>query len=450
MRNHCSCKEVVSITEKLAKDTFTMDRITERGSADYDLTEADYIAGEERLAELLQQVQKNYSEEAAALALDHWNRIQHPLHGLGLLEDALVQIAGLVHSEKIHLEKKAVVIFCADNGVTEEHVTQTGSYVTGVVARNLALGTTSVCRMAQKAGVDVIPVDMGIKDFPGVEGVLNRRIGNGTGNLLHECAMSREDAVKAILTGIDIASELKSLGYNLLGAGEMGIGNTTTAAACTCVLLGADPALVTGKGAGLSDEGLRHKIAVVNGAIRKNGFAETIATNDTIKASRKETVEVFRKEMIEVSGKDVIEASRKGTVEASRKGTVEDSRKETVEVLRRLGGYDILGMCGLFLGGLIHQIPVLIDGAVSSVAALAAARMCPDSLNAMLASHVSSEPAGSMLLKAMGKEPLITARMHLGEGTGSVLAMPLLDMALSVYDSSDTFEEGGVEAYRPL
>ena len=346
--------------------------------------------------------------EYRTLALERWNQVQHPLHGLGLLEDAVVQIAGLIQSADVRLDKKAVVVFCADNGVTAENVTQADSSVTAVVAHYLAKGRTSVCRMACLAGVDVIPVDLGIRDFQTEEGVLDRRIANGSKDILYGPAMTREEALRAILTGIDLAGELKDLGYQILAAGEMGIGNTTTSAACCSVLLGYDPGQVTGKGAGLSDAGLAHKIVVVREAIRNNGLTWEKRSDDPANDA------------------------------------------DTIEVLRRVGGFDILGMCGMYLGGLIHGIPVIIDGFVSSIAALAAFRLCPDCADAMLASHVSSEPAARLILDAIGKPPLITGELHLGEGTGAVLVMPMLDMALAVYREGYTFAEGGIEPYRPL
>lgn len=344
-----------------------------------------------------------WNEEASKRAKERWDQIQHPLHGLGLLEDAIVQIAGLTGDADISLDKKAVIIFCADNGVTKEQVAQTDSFVTGIVAGNLVRGTTAVCRMAAVHNVNVIPVDVGIKDFPGRHGVIDRRISNGTRNMLHGPAMTRSEAERALKAGIDLAGELKQKGYRLLGVGEMGIGNTTTSSACASVLLEQDPAVMTGRGAGLSDAGLRRKIEVIREAIQRNHL--------------------------------------------DGRGSL---YPDTIGILARVGGFDLLGMCGLYIGGYLQRIPLLIDGFASSVAALAAVRICPACESAMLASHVSSEPAAKMVLDALEKEPLITAGLHLGEGTGAVLAMPMLDMALAVYRECETFEEGGVEAYRPL
>ena len=369
--------------------------------------------------------------EAARAARRHWMEIQHPLNGLGLLEDAIVQIAGLKQNQDISLDKKAVVVFCADNGVTREGVTQTDSSVTGIVAGNIAEGKTSVCRMAAVSGIDVIPVNIGMKDFTGVKGVLDRRIANGTKDIRYGPAMTGDEAFKAISTGIDLAGCLAGQGYQLLGCGEMGIGNTTTASACASVLLGLDPASVTGKGAGLSDQGLKHKIGVIREALRNN------------------QLDPLCKESVRCEAN----VRKQGTGSGPEESTdcfFSETAPETIEIFRRVGGFDLLGMCGLYLGGLIFRIPILIDGFASSVAALAAARICPDCRDAMLASHLSSEPAGRLVLKTLGKEPLICAKLHLGEGTGAVLAMPMLDMALAVYRDSCTFAEGGVEAYRPL
>ena len=327
----------------------------------------------------------------------HWNNCAKPLGGLGLLETALEDIAALTGSADVDLRERAVLVLCADNGVVAQGVTQSPSSVTAVVAENLALGRTSVCRMAAVADCRVVPVDMGVLDFPETAGVLSRRIGNGTADMTQGPAMTRAQAEQAVLTGVDLVREQQARGVRLLATGEMGIGNTTTSSAVASVLLGRPAEEMTGRGAGLSDEGLARKIA----AIRK-------------------ALEVNRPDPADV-----------------------------LDVLSKVGGFDIAGLCGVFLGGALYGVPVLIDGFISAVAALCALRLCPLAGKAMLASHVSAEPAGALVLEALGKRPLITAGMHLGEGTGAVAAIPLLDMACAVYHGCYTFHDGGIEAYQP-
>ena len=209
--------------------------------------------------------------------------------------------------------------------------------------------------------------------------------------------MTREQALLAIETGMALVRDAREAGFSLLATGEMGIGNTTTSAAVSCVLLGRAPEEMTGRGAGLSDDGLRRKIEVIHQGIAVNHPEKT----------------------------------------------------DVIGVLSALGGLDIAGLCGVFLGGALENIPVIIDGFISSVAALCAARLCPTATKAMFASHVSAEPAACIVLEALGKKPLITANMHLGEGTGAVASLPLWDMALAVYDNCYSFTEGGIAPYTP-
>ena len=211
-------------------------------------------------------------------------------------------------------------------------------------------------------------------------------------------AMTREQAAQALLTGIDLVREQREAGVRLLATGEMGIGNTTTSSAVASVLLSRPVPEMTGRGAGLSGEGLRRKIRAIESAIRVN----------------------------------------------------QPDPSDPLDVLAKLGGFDLAGMCGIFLGGALFGVPVLADGFISTVAALCAVRLCPKAKKAVFASHVSAEPAGRQVLDALGLPPLITAGMRLGEGTGAVAAIPLLDMALSVFAEGDTFEESGIERYVPL
>ena len=205
-------------------------------------------------------------EGARQAAHAHWAACAKPLGGLGLLETALEQAAALTGRVEPDFSQRAVLVLCADNGVVAEGVSQTGSEVTGIVARNLAAGRTSVCRMAATVNCRVLPVDMGIRDFAPTPGVLDCRIGNGTENISRGPAMTRAQAVQAIGAGIELVRLQKEAGFTLLAAGEMGIGNTTTASALLCALLGEKPASVTGRGAGLSDEGLGRKVAAIEKA----------------------------------------------------------------------------------------------------------------------------------------------------------------------------------------
>ena len=349
------------------------------------------------LHEILKQITPP-DGDARREAQRRWDACAKPLGSLGLLETAICDIAALTGSADVRLLPRAVLVLCADNGVVRQGVTQTDSAVTAAVARALARGRSSVCCMAARADCRVVPVDMGIRDFPGCEGVLDRRAGNGTGDLSEGPAMTQQQAEAAIRTGMELVRAERERGTRLLAGGEMGIGNTTTAAAVTAVLTGSNPERVTGRGAGLSDEGLQRKLA----AIRRG-----IAVN-------------------------------------------RPDAGNALDVLAKLGGFDLAGLCGVFLGGALYRIPVLIDGFPAAAAALCALRLCPAAGKAMLASHVSAEPAGALLLRALGKEAFLTAGMRLGEGSGAVAAMPLLDMALAVYRECYTFSEGGIAPYRRL
>ena len=334
-------------------------------------------------------------EAARAAAHGRWAACAHPLGSLGVLETILEDIAALTGSVDISLTPRTLLVLCADNGVVAQGVTQTGSEVTAVITRGLVQGTTSVCRMAAVANCRVVPVDMGVKDFEPVPGVLDRCIGNGTGDITQGPAMTRAQAERAIQTGIDLVAEEKARGTRLLATGEMGIGNTTTTSAVTAALLGLPPDTITGRGAGLSDEGLRRKRSAVTRALLVNA----------------------------------------------------PNPDDPIDVLFKVGGLDIAGLCGVFLGGAIHRVPVLVDGAISAAAALCAVRLAPAAGQAVIATHLSAEPVGRLLLQALGKRPFITADMRLGEGTGAVAAIPLLDMAQAVYAEGGSFEDCGIPAY---
>ena len=334
--------------------------------------------------------------QAMEQARKNWDSIAKPLYSLGLLEDVVTQIAGITANPRYTIEKRAVVIFCADNGVVEEGVTQAGSEITAMVAKNFTKGCASVCQMAKVARAEVFPVDVGMNtDVPGVP---RFKTAYGTRNMAKEPAMTRSQAIYAIEAGIHQVRLCQEKGCRILAAGEMGIGNTTTSSAVAAVLLGCDPLEVTGRGSGLTNEGLERKRQVIRRAI-----------------------DLHR-----------------------------PNPEEPLDVLCKVGGFDLAGMAGLFLGGAIYRIPVLMDGLISAAAALLAARLAPFSADYILAAHRSAEPAGGLLLERLGKKPLIDAALCLGEGSGAVAALPLLDLAYAVYDGMNTFEELSIEAYQPL
>ena len=330
-----------------------------------------------------------------AAAKRRWDSLAKPLGSLGLLEEAVIAVAGLLGTADVTLGRRAVVVMCADNGVVREGVTQTGQHVTAIVARNIARGEGSVCRFARVANADVTAVDIGMAET--VPGPLDRKIRAGTDNMAEGPAMTRDEAERAVLAGVEIVRDLKARGYGIIATGEMGIGNTTTSSAVLSVFTGQPPAAVTGRGAGLSDDGLRRKISAIERAISLN----------------------------------------------------KPDRHDALDVLSKVGGFDLCGMAGLYLGGAYYRVPVVIDGFISAVAALAAQKLVPESACAMLASHVSAEPASRFVLEELGKKPLICAEMRLGEGTGAVCALPLLDMAIAEYGGMATFDDIGVEAYTP-
>lgn len=336
-------------------------------------------------------------QAARAAAHARWAQRAKPLGSLGLLEPMIEDIAALTGTPEIHLEKRVLLVLCADNGVVAEGVSQSGSEVTTVVARELGRGRSTACCMAAQARCSVMPVDMGIQNPPPLPGVLNRRIANGTANIAQGPAMSRSQAERAVWEGMELVRLCKEQGAELVAAGEMGIGNTTTAAAVASVLLGKSPASLAGRGAGLSNAGLARKIAVLKTAVQRN----------------------------------------------------KPDPRDPLDVLAKVGGLDLAGLCGLFLGGARYRIPILMDGVITAAAALCAVRLCPAASQAVFASHCSAEPSGALLLEALGKPPLISAGLRLGEGTGALAALPLLDMALAVYNSGPSFSQYGMEAYLP-
>ena len=310
---------------------------------------------------------------------------------------AITKIAALTGDPDVRLDKRMLFVACADNGVVCQGVSQSDESVTRAVTQALGQRTSTVNYLAAQANCIVIPVDIGVKDFDFTDGVLSRKCKNGTDDCSVGPAMTRAECIQAIETGIALALDAKAQGADILLTGEMGIGNTTTACAVASVLLDRDPAALVGRGSGLSNAAVLKKIQVLHKAVARN----------------------------------------------------HPDPADPVGVLASVGGLDLAALCGLCLGGAFVRLPVLLDGFIADAAALCAVRLCPAAGDALLASHVSAEPGAKAILEGLGLSAPLCAGLRQGEGSGAVMALPLLDMALAVYHSGHTFGALGIDAYTP-
>ena len=324
-------------------------------------------------------------EKIRKKVLNSLGHVAKPLDGLGKFEALTAQIGAIQLTEKINISRKAVIIMCADNGIVAEGISQSGQEVTLAVVK----------KMAETIRVDTIPVDIGVNHKSKIPGVMDKRIRPGTRNFRNEPAMTEKEAIKAIFTGIEMVSDCKEKGYKILATGEMGIGNTTTSSAVAAALLHCEVAEVTGRGAGLSDEKLIHKQKIITEAIDKYGLKEA----------------------------------------------------DALRILETVGGFDIAGLAGVCIGGALYHVPIVLDGVISMVAALLAERIVPGTKYYLIPSHKGKEPAMGRLAKELNVEPVIDAKMALGEGTGAVMMFSLLDIALSVYQDKTTFSDMNIEQY---
>ncbi|MCR4590919.1 MAG: nicotinate-nucleotide--dimethylbenzimidazole phosphoribosyltransferase [Lachnospiraceae bacterium] len=324
-----------------------------------------------------------------------------PIDGLGDLETIICRIAAVQRTGEISLRKRAAVIMCADNGIVEEGISQSGKKVTFSVAAALGKGLSSACTLARSADVDVVPVDIGIDSDLAIPGVRNMKSVRGTGNFMKEPAMTDDETLHAIDAGIRIVKELSDEGYTVIAAGEMGIGNTTTSAAVISAFLNIDSDEVTGRGAGIDDEGLNTKKQVI-----KRG------------------------------------------VELYKHSDISDTKNRAFQILKSLGGLDMAGAAGLMIGGAICHVPVILDGILTAAAALVAEGMLPGVKDYLIASHNGREKGIMPSLEYLGLRPVINGNMALGEGTGAILLFPLLDAAVDYYYKAADFRDYGMDEYK--
>lgn len=320
-----------------------------------------------------------------------------PLGSLGRLEEIVKQIAGINRDTQPKVDKKVTVIMCADNGVCDEGVSSCPKSVTSSVTQNFTKGFTCINVLSRFSDADILVVDIGVDDDISNNKILDRKIRKGTWNMAKGPAMTRQEAEKAIQTGIDIIKDLKEKGVNLLGTGEMGVGNTTTSSAVSSVLIGVEPEIMVGKGAGLSAEAFNNKIDIVKKAIRIN----------------------------------------------------RPDPSDPIDVLAKVGGFDIAGLAGCFIGAAIYRIPIVIDGFISATAALAAVRINPEIKKFIFPSHGSAEPGNQQVMKALGMEPMLNLGMRVGEGTGAALGFKIIDAAFAAYYQMGSFGDAQIEQYVP-
>lgn len=316
-------------------------------------------------------------------------RLAKPPGSLGRLEEISIQLAGITGRVHNALNKKQLLVFAADNGVVAEGVSSAPQSVTKQQTINLMRGKTGAAVLAKHFGCGLTVCDVGVNADIYESTVLNRKIAYGTQNICTGPAMTREQTLQAILTGAEIA---RTVDADVIGVGEMGIGNTTTSSTVLAVLLGADVEAVTGRGGGITEESFRKKKAVIRTAI-----------------------------------------------EVNRPG-----RDDVVGVLSKVGGFDLAAMCGAFLGAAAARRPAVIDGLISAAAALCAVRLCPNVRGYLVPSHASFEIGYRLAMEAMDLRPLFDLGMRLGEGSGCPLAFQVLDAACAVINDMATFDEAGI------
>ena len=343
---------------------------------------------QEKIEALVRAVQP-LDQKAMLAAEAHQARLAKPPGSLGRLEELSVQLAGVTGKVHNELPRKQLLVFAADNGVVAEGVSSAPQSVTMQQTINLTRGKTGAAVLAKRFGCGLTVCDVGVNADICEGAVLNRKIAYGTQNICAGPAMTREQALQAILTGAAVAENVDA---DAVGIGEMGIGNTTTSSAVLAVLLGADVDKVTGRGGGITEESFRKKKAVIRTAIAVN----------------------------------------------------RPNRDDVIDVLAKVGGFDLAAMCGAFLGAAASRRAAVIDGVISAVAALCAVRLCPLVRGYLIPSHASFEIGYRLAMEEMTLRPLFDLGMRLGEGSGCPLAFQMLDAACTVMNNMASFDEAGI------
>lgn len=336
---------------------------------------------------------KPINAEAKSKAIKHLDSLIKPIGSLGTLESIAAKLAGITGKSSNSFDKKCTIVMAADNGVHTEGVSSCPQEITAAQTINMTKGLTGICVLSAHAGAEVFVVDVGVKGQLDANGIIDRKISHGTRNMAVESAMTREQAIKAVEVGIEVAGELVNKGYKLFGTGEMGICNTSTSSAVLMALTGINAEQAVGKGAGLTDADYENKKQVITRALQVN----------------------------------------------------EPDKDDVLDVVSKVGGYDIAGMAGCFLAAAYHRVPIVIDGFISTVAALVAYKLNPLVKDYLFASHCSEELGYKHAISLLGLEPILNLHMRLGEGTGCPLAFNIIEASQAVMKNMATFEQASIK-----
>ena len=338
-------------------------------------------------------------------AKERQNRLTKPPQSLGKLEEIACRLSAIQQTLRPAVDRKRIVIFAADHGITEESVSPYPAEVTSQMVANFLNGGAAINALARTAGAELVIVDAGVKaPIPSIDisgkavRFIQRPVRPGTRNFARGTALTREETLNAINLGYEMAVDAKQAGVNLMGTGEMGIGNTTSAAAIAAALTQLPAASVTGRGTGADDEILSRKRQVVDQAVRLHACPPD----------------------------------------------------DALGILQALGGLELAGMVGLYLGAAASRIAIICDGFIAGASAALAVRICPACADYLFAGHLSTEPGHTALLNIIRQEPLLNLNMRLGEGTGAALAMNIVDAAVRAFVEMATFESAGVSDKQEL
>lgn len=346
-----------------------------------------------KLDEVIKQI-KPLDKEAMQAAKERQDMLTKPAGSLGRLEELSIQLAGIQRRTMPGIKDKAVIVMAGDHGVTAEGVSAYPQEVTPQMVLNFLGGGAAINVLARHAGARVVVVDMGVaNDIPSADAnLIRRRVGPGTMNLAQGPAMKREQAEESIQSGIEVALAEISKGADILGTGDMGIGNTTPSAAIACALMNVAAEKIAGRGTGVDDDGLKRKISVIEKALAVN----------------------------------------------------KPNPKDGLDVLSKVGGFEIGGLAGVMIGAASKHVPVMVDGFISTAAAMIAVTLAPECRQYLISAHRSKENGHALMLEWLGIKPLLDFDLRLGEGTGAALGISMAEAACKVLSEMATFGEAGV------